>query len=383
MNKNKGITLIALIITIIVMMILVGVTVAITLNNGLFKRTQEGAFKYEIEKLQEQIYGSREINKYKNYTGLTVDITMPEELKDFIEYDADAGLVYIGDITKIQCTWAKEMGIVVKEEHTVKQKIEELMQLANKYVEEGKSTTDANLLALQYIRRNKYTGGNWTRLAGEVDTTFVQYVENNKTKSLDIVDLTDPVTGENIDFVHEMASLNVYLKKASSTDILKQYACWAGDLCTLVTDVNKVYKDGDYTSSELKNLTKNKLGGNSSFGLADMLADVDAANISTIIIATGSPLDETIYNYYYGTNSEKSKNRYSEFVTYLRSLGISSSTTNYALVRNVARNLLGLTGSLTSGRLYASQLISNYSSIPTDVFETVATCFAEYITERI
>lgn len=36
MRKTKGITLIALIITIIVMMILVGVTVATTLNGNIF-----------------------------------------------------------------------------------------------------------------------------------------------------------------------------------------------------------------------------------------------------------------------------------------------------------------------------------------------------------
>ena len=42
-RKQKGITLIALIITIIVMLILVGVSVSIALNNGLFKATQNAA----------------------------------------------------------------------------------------------------------------------------------------------------------------------------------------------------------------------------------------------------------------------------------------------------------------------------------------------------
>lgn len=43
MKKQKGITLIALIITIIVMLILVGVTVTTAINGGLFEKARIGA----------------------------------------------------------------------------------------------------------------------------------------------------------------------------------------------------------------------------------------------------------------------------------------------------------------------------------------------------
>ena len=45
MNKrsNKGITLIALVITVIVMLILVGVTIAIALDGGLFGEAKRAA----------------------------------------------------------------------------------------------------------------------------------------------------------------------------------------------------------------------------------------------------------------------------------------------------------------------------------------------------
>ena len=46
---SRGITLIALIITIIVMIILVGVTVSIALNGGLFKTTEQAAKETQIE----------------------------------------------------------------------------------------------------------------------------------------------------------------------------------------------------------------------------------------------------------------------------------------------------------------------------------------------
>ena len=59
MNKQSksGITLIALIITIIVMLILVGVTVTVAINGGLFKSAKEGAEGTTIARVKEQIMG--------------------------------------------------------------------------------------------------------------------------------------------------------------------------------------------------------------------------------------------------------------------------------------------------------------------------------------
>ena len=55
MKTKNGITLIALIITIIVMLILVGVTVTVAINGGLFQKTKEAAKGTTIEKTKEQI----------------------------------------------------------------------------------------------------------------------------------------------------------------------------------------------------------------------------------------------------------------------------------------------------------------------------------------
>ena len=43
MKGQKGITLVALIITIIVMLILVGVSITVAINGGLFDRAREGS----------------------------------------------------------------------------------------------------------------------------------------------------------------------------------------------------------------------------------------------------------------------------------------------------------------------------------------------------
>jgi len=54
-RKNKGITLIALVITIIVMLILVGVTISVSLNGGLFSTAKKATEETQIAQESEQL----------------------------------------------------------------------------------------------------------------------------------------------------------------------------------------------------------------------------------------------------------------------------------------------------------------------------------------
>lgn len=383
--KDKGITLIALIITIIVMMILVGVTVTASLNTKIFKKSQEMAYKEAIQQLQEKVYGPSYISKYTNYSQDYSNL-VPDEIKDYIAVLPDGTLTYIGDITKIQYTWAKEVGVLGNEEQVIKTSLDKLMELAENYVAEGKSTVDPNLLFLQYIRyqNSSYRSSKWSETAGAIKTDWINYVNNNKDNVFNIGDIQDPVTGENIDFIHSMASLNALLYTSSLPGPIDQFAGWAGDLCTLTAEVYQWYGTGSYTDAELKEYTKNKLGGNSTFSLGDMLADVDAANISTIA-KSGGKIDDIIYNYYYGSSSAGCKNRYATFATYVKARKSTSSTTDSGKIYEVAYYFLGKHNEwFTWAERYAIEIIgSTYSSIPNVVFKTVATCFSEYICERM
>ena len=62
MKNNKGITLIALIITIIVMLILVAVTVTFALQGGLFERSKEAAEKTEPQAIYETIVSATQFD---------------------------------------------------------------------------------------------------------------------------------------------------------------------------------------------------------------------------------------------------------------------------------------------------------------------------------
>ena len=55
MKNQKGITLIALVITIIVMLILVGVTISVSLNGGLFTTAKEAKNETQIAQEKEQL----------------------------------------------------------------------------------------------------------------------------------------------------------------------------------------------------------------------------------------------------------------------------------------------------------------------------------------
>ena len=69
MKTQKGITLIALIITIIVMLILVGVSVSVALNTGLFKAAQGAAKNTEAERLNETKLSSGKVTIINATTG--------------------------------------------------------------------------------------------------------------------------------------------------------------------------------------------------------------------------------------------------------------------------------------------------------------------------
>ena len=83
MKKENGITLIALVITIIVLLILAGVTIAsLTENNGLLKQSREAKGdtikSREMEQVQIAVIGAR--GKYKN--GNYTNVDLQKELDD-------------------------------------------------------------------------------------------------------------------------------------------------------------------------------------------------------------------------------------------------------------------------------------------------------------
>lgn len=70
MKSQKGITLIALVITIIVMLILVGVTITMAVNGGLFENAQEAGRKTNTAINDEQSLASGMVNVGNTYADI-------------------------------------------------------------------------------------------------------------------------------------------------------------------------------------------------------------------------------------------------------------------------------------------------------------------------
>ena len=85
-NKQKGITLIALIITIIVMLILVAVTITVAVNGGLFGYAERAATKTNEAIRKEQDLASGDIIDY--YLNRKQAVVALDEYKEDLLNDA-------------------------------------------------------------------------------------------------------------------------------------------------------------------------------------------------------------------------------------------------------------------------------------------------------
>ncbi len=108
--KNRGITLVALIITIIVMLILVGVTLSIALNGGIVAKTQEAKAKTEAAMEEEKNIGNGKVEiDGKTYNSIDEYIhekTDNEVKEDDIEV---IGRFYKGNAGKINITISEDI----------------------------------------------------------------------------------------------------------------------------------------------------------------------------------------------------------------------------------------------------------------------------------
>lgn len=105
MKNNKGITLVALIVTVIILLILAGISVSIlTGDNGIIK--QAGNVKNEskktdvIEKIQTMLVKAAKNNKYVSITEKDITEELTEELKE-VSYEIWSVKAKNGEIIRI------------------------------------------------------------------------------------------------------------------------------------------------------------------------------------------------------------------------------------------------------------------------------------------
>lgn len=134
----------------------------------------------------------------------------------------------------------------------------------------------------------------------------------------DMNDFIDPVTNEEIDFIHMIASLDsIYTDTDMEDDIeifVDYLAGWGGDLKTFLPDMlSEIDKGNISNNEEYISYVKETLGStkNSHFSLEDLLADIDAVNVNSALNREDLLLSEGIIWYY---DSRAVDSRYTSFV---------------------------------------------------------------------
>ncbi len=137
MKKEKGITLIALIITIIILLILAGITIQLFVSNGIFSKARESNFKQDSAKYNEELTLYLANSKLQSINETEIPEIIINEMngeeiqKKYIKsldkkyYDKlaikDSNLIYIG-VDEIEIKWAKDLeinGIIGREEDSL------------------------------------------------------------------------------------------------------------------------------------------------------------------------------------------------------------------------------------------------------------------------
>gem|GEM_PF-4870515 len=208
--------------------------------------------------------------------------------------------------------------------------IHALSLLADNYADN--TTLKSNQLVMMYIRQfnNSYTSNTWDIVAGKIDNNFIDYIRQ-ESPSLEQyfsgnLNIIDPKSSEEIEITHFAATLGgllyptswkdgtSFIKKMESQFMpeshLNNLCGWAGDLQTLMVQMKE--KTNDSCDHDIVyNETKNAIGDSDySFSMTDLLADVDAVNINSLLETSSISLDSALRDYYgSGVNT-----RYSNFV---------------------------------------------------------------------
>ena len=168
LKKEKGITLIALIITRIVMLILVGVTINVALNGGLFTKAEEAAEQTQLASEKEQLMMA------------VIGV-----------YDVEIGV----DFTKIELPeiFEGENGTYKSKEtgktYTVNQETAEITEGTNQKIEVflvGKGIDEATGKEMEYVYAVDYTNKVLKVYLGETGGKLI-LVEDGIIKLSDII----------------------------------------------------------------------------------------------------------------------------------------------------------------------------------------------------
>ena len=194
-NEQKGITLIALIITIIVLIILAGISIAmISGQNGILNRTAEASVQADIaetkEKIKLELMGKYDNNgKYTNEDVIAAVLKVTGnqvQVGDATVLSKKGNSVKIADLWQNQVT--KELTITCEEEETesraivLKVKVTGMMsyeEYARDYIKDVQDGPDLINIFVEGFNYTNNRNWTWEQIAGRDYSTVAEAYENS------------------------------------------------------------------------------------------------------------------------------------------------------------------------------------------------------------
>lgn len=159
---------------------------------------------------------------------------------------------------------------------TVLDRLGRLQALANSYVENQDTEADPIVLTLSYTRVGDYNTQIWQLTAGVRDSAFESYVNSSDSELQSLQDVTTVTLpgGQNIDFGHLLASMNLVYNGIPIT------GSWGGDCMQLAKAYyGQASDEAGYAEAMRATFAIDDDGSVSVFGDQDLRADIDSINV--------------------------------------------------------------------------------------------------------
>ena len=284
-NKDKGITLIALVITIIILLILAGISISALTNQGLFKNAkiaQNATERAEVEQGQRLNEYEEELNKY-----LSNNDKKEEKLIDKV----NDGTIKIGDYVKYTPDTASTT---------------EILQELNTYSGSNANTT-STLTQEKLNWRVLDVKDGQVRLISELPTkskiTLSGY--NGYNNAVKLIDDTCSTLYSNSKLADKVQNLKI--EDIQDKMIEKDYSKFNSDYGKIFTPVNKYYPNILIKEKEQK---VNGTAG-TELGLSEQ---TELINQTTKPQATSLEIKNTFWNKIMTTNDFKDSKYYELFI---------------------------------------------------------------------
>lgn len=258
-------------------------------------------------------------------------------------------------------------------EHSNEQVFEQIQMLYNVAYEYTGNVSDANLLVAQYIRitESSYDNGDWNMIGGIPNKTF-NTLANKALNNFPVLEIYDLLSGLPIGISHLAATMSAILFKFTETaegdKIYDDVAGWAGDLITY--SANIVGNTPEEMLSSARQLMGSPYGG-SNFSYTDVLGDVDAVNITSLINQKQMSISAAFKQYYTSLGTDGYKYRFNKFF----------ETTYYSDVQKME---LQIDCYVSGGELYAlfRQFLSN-APTSDEQYRIAGQAYSEFIIHKV